>query len=64
MTFKRKLLNEMNNELNRGLLSYLEEFLVSGYQGQQVCKKVKEVRYSKGKACPHCNYELLEGNNK
>lgn len=54
----------MNNELNRGLLSYLEEFLVSGYQGQQVCKKVKEVRYSKGKACPHCNYELLEGNNK
>ena len=41
------------------LLSYLEEFLVSNSQIEQIYEDVKEFRFSNGKVCPHCNPELI-----
>ena len=46
------------------LLSYLEEFLVSNSQVEQIYEDVKEFRFSKGKVCPHCSSELISKNGK
>ena len=46
------------------LLSYLEEFLVSNSQVEQIYEDVKDVRLSKGKICPHCSSELISKNGK
>ena len=46
------------------LLSYLEEFLVSNSQVEQIYEDVKEFRFSNGKVCPHCSSELISKNGK
>ena len=46
------------------LLSYLEEFLVSNSQVEQIYEDVKEFRFSKRKVCPHCSSELISKNGK
>ena len=46
------------------LLSYLEEFLVSNSQVEQIYEDVKEFRFSKGKVCPHCSSKLISKNGK
>lgn len=37
------------------LLSQLEAFVVLGSQAKQITKEVKEMRFSKGRVCCHCN---------
>ena len=37
------------------LLTQLEEYLVLDSQVTQVTKEVKEIRFSKGRVCCHCN---------
>ena len=46
------------------LLSYLEEFLVSNSQVEQIYEDIKEFRFSKGKVCPHCSSKLISKNGK
>ncbi len=46
------------------LLSQLEEFVVLGSQAKQITKEVKEVRFSKGRVCCHCNGTNVVRNGK
>lgn len=46
------------------ILSHLEEHLVLGSQVTQVSKEVKEMRFSKGKVCPHCKGDDILRNGK
>lgn len=39
------------------ILSKLEENIMLGSQVTEITKEVKEMRFSKGKVCPHCNCE-------
>lgn len=46
------------------ILAILEERLISGSQVTQITKDVKEMRFSKGKVCPHCKEEDILRNGK
>ena len=46
------------------ILALLEERLISGSQVTQITKDVKEMRFSKGKVCPHCKGEDILRNGK
>lgn len=46
------------------ILLHLEEHLILGSQVTQVTKEVKEMRFSKGKICPHCKGEDILRNGK
>lgn len=46
------------------ILSHLEERIISGSQVTQITKDVKEMRFSKGKVCPHCKGEDILRNGK
>lgn len=46
------------------ILNYLEEVLVLGSFANQVTNEVKENRFSKGKVCPHCDYDKVSRNGK
>ena len=46
------------------ILALLEERLISGSQVTQITKDVKEMRFSKGKVCPHCKGEKILRNGK
>lgn len=46
------------------VLALLEERLISGSQVTQITKNVKEMRFSKGKVCPHCKGKDILRNGK
>ena len=46
------------------ILSKLEENIMLGSQVTEITKEVKEMRFSKGKVCPHCNCEDISRNGK
>lgn len=46
------------------LLSQLEDFVVLGSQAKQITKEVKEMRFSKGRVCCHCNGTNVVRNGK
>lgn len=46
------------------ILSKLEENIMLCSQVTEITKEVKEMRFSKGKVCPHCNCEDISRNGK
>ena len=46
------------------ILSKLEENIMLGSQITEITNEVKEMRFSKGKVCPHCNREDISRNGK
>ena len=46
------------------ILSHIEENIVLGSQITEITNDVKELRFSKGKVCPHCNSEYISRNGK
>ena len=45
----------LSEQEQQELLTQLEEYLILGSQVAQVTKEVKEMRFSKGRVCCHCN---------
>ena len=46
------------------ILSKIEENIMLGSQITEITNEVKEMRFSKGKVCPHCNCEDISRNGK
>lgn len=46
------------------ILQYLEEVFVLGSFATEVTNEVKENRFSRGKACPHCGHDEVSRNGK
>lgn len=54
----------LSEQEQQELLTQLEEYLVLGSQVAQVTKEVKEMRFSKGRVCCHCNGTNVVRNGK
>ena len=54
----------LSEQEQQELLTQLEEHLVLGSQVAQVTKEVKEMRFSKGRVCCHCNGTDVVRNGK
>ena len=54
----------LSKQEQQELLTQLEEYLVLGSQVAQVTKEVKEMRFSKGRVCCHCNGTDVVRNGK
>lgn len=54
----------LSEQEQQELLTQLEEYLVLGSQVAQVTKEVKEMRFSKGRVCCHCNGTDVVRNGK
>ena len=46
------------------ILNQLEESIILGSQVPQITNEIKEMRFSKGKVCPHCSSENILRNGK
>lgn len=54
----------LSEQEQQELLTQLEEYLVLGSQVSQVTKEVKEMKFSKGRVCCHCNGTDVVRNGK
>ena len=54
----------LSEQEQQELLTQLEEYLILGSQVAQVTKEVKEMRFSKGRVCCHCNGTDVVRNGK
>ena len=54
----------MSEEEQQELLTQLEEHLILGSQVSKITEEVKEMRFSKGRVCCHCNGTDVVRNGK